>query len=111
MLDDSMLRMTIDPLLHSLATCSTTPQLHQRLTHLFEVIDLDESKSISFEEMQVGFNKLASVVPGARVGDILSMEEFEAISRGGEYVIDWVRWCTIYIGIVYHRGQVFEALS
>jgi Ca2+-binding EF-hand superfamily protein len=86
MLDDSMLRMTIDPLLHSLATCSTTPQLHQRLTHLFEVIDLDESKSISFEEMQVGFNKLASVVPGARVGDILSMEEFEAISRGGEYV-------------------------
>ena len=86
MSDDSMLSMTFDPLLHSLATCSTTPQLHERLKHLFEVIDLDENKSISFEEMQVGFDKLASVVPGARVGEMLSMEEFEAISRGGEYV-------------------------
>jgi hypothetical protein len=45
--------MSIDPVLHGLATCATTSQLLTKLEDLFAIMDLDESRSISFEEMQV----------------------------------------------------------
>ena len=79
--DETDVRMSIDPILHSLISFTTMKQLNDKLDLLFDVIDTDESRQVSFEEMQTGFLKLAD---GA--GSALTMEEFEAISRGGEYL-------------------------
>ena len=73
--------MSIDPVLHSLISAATQKQLDDKLNVLFDIVDVDESGLISFEEMKMGFLRIAGGIMG-----ILSMEEYEAITRGGEYL-------------------------
>ena len=73
--------MSIDSILHSLISCATSKHLDHKLDILFDVIDTDEGGGVSFEEMSNGFLKLSG-----RNSEALSLEEFEDITRGGEYL-------------------------
>ena len=79
--DEGEIRLSIDPVLHSLISAATQKQLDDKLNVLFDIVDVDESGLISFEEMKMGFLRIAGGIMG-----ILSMEEYEAITRGGEYL-------------------------
>jgi len=79
--DEGEMRLSIDPVLHSLISATTQKQLDDKLNVLFDIIDVDESGLISYEELKMGFLRIAGGVMGP-----LSMEEYEAITRGGEYV-------------------------
>ena len=79
---DNEVTMSIDNILHSLISCATSKQLEHKLDILFDVVDTDESGCISFEEMRSGFLKLS----GNKSAEVLTLEEFEAITRGGEYL-------------------------
>ena len=76
------LNMAIDPILHSLCLCSTTAQLRRRLDVLFEVMDVDESGQVSFEEMVTGLGKMDLL------STELTMDEYECITRGGKFLSD-----------------------
>ena len=78
---DNEVTMSIDSILHSLISCATSKHLDHKLDILFDVIDTDEGGGVSFEEMRNGFLKLS----GGN-SEALSLEEFEAITRGGEYL-------------------------
>jgi hypothetical protein len=75
--------MSIDNILHSLISCATSNHFEHKLDILFDVIDTDESGCVSFEEMRRGFLKLSG---GKNSLNLLTLEEFEAITRGGEYL-------------------------
>ena len=79
--DEGEIRLSIDPVLHSLISAATQKQLDDKLNVLFDIVDVDESGLISFEEMKMGFLRIAGGIMG-----MLSMEEYEAITRGGEYL-------------------------
>ena len=80
---DNEVTMSIDNILHSLISCATSNHLEHKLDILFDVIDTDESGCVSFEEMRIGFLKLSG---GKNSLNLLTLEEFEAITRGGEYL-------------------------
>ena len=81
--EETDIRMSIDSVLHSLISFTTLKQLNDKLDILFDVIDTDESDSLSYEEIKSGFLK----VSGGTFGE-LTMEEFETINKGGEYLDD-----------------------
>ena len=79
--DEGELRLSIDPVLHSLISATTQKQLDDKLNVLFDIVDGDESGYINYEELKMGFLRIAGGVMGT-----MSMEEYEGITRGGEYV-------------------------
>ena len=79
--DEGEMKLSIDPVLHSLISATTQKQLDDKLNVLFDIIDVDESGLLNFEEVRSGFLRIAGGVMGT-----LSMEEYEAITRGGEYL-------------------------
>ena len=70
-----------DAILHGLLACASREQLHERLSVLFQVVDTDESGSVSFNELQVGFRKIIG-----QTAESLSIDEFEAITGGDAYL-------------------------
>ena len=74
------LKMAIDPILHNLCLCSTTSHVRRRLELLFDVMDVDESGEVSFEEMVTGLGKMELL------SATLTMDEYEVITRGGRYL-------------------------
>jgi Ca2+-binding EF-hand superfamily protein len=89
--DTEAVRLSFDPVLHGLLTCATANQLSDKIDILFQVIDVDESGSVSFEEMRTGFKKLnSSSSSSSRQRDNdLSLEEFESLcGHNAQHVTD-----------------------
>ena len=72
-----------DAILHGLLACASREHLHSRLRLMYSVIDVDESGGISFDELRLGFRKIAS---NANTCDF-SIEEWEGfVSSNAEYL-------------------------
>ena len=72
-----------DAILHGLLACASREHLHSRLRLMYSVIDVDESGGISFDELRLGFRKIAS---SANTCDF-SIEEWEGfVSSNAEYL-------------------------
>mmetsp|Transcript_17917 Transcript_17917/g.27702 ORF Transcript_17917/g.27702 Transcript_17917/m.27702 type:complete len:457 (-) Transcript_17917:814-2184(-) len=69
---------SVDPLLAALAHFDTAPDLTHRIRLLFEVLDTDDSKSLSFQELSQGLKKL-KVSPVIN----LSRDDFDSMTLGG----------------------------
>jgi len=79
--DDNIPCFSYDAILHGLLTCGSREQLHERLKLMFDVLDVDENGTVSFEEMKIGFSKILRL---NHVSDKeLLLEEFEALTSGG----------------------------
>ena len=67
---------SMDPLLETLMSHSTDQDLSSRLLALFEKFDIDEDKTINYQELYEGLYKLKFKPPIT-----LSKQEFDFISR------------------------------
>ena len=69
----------LDPLLASLANFSSPTHLDSQIRLLFQLMDVDDSGSLSFHEMQEGMESLP-LSPNV----ILSIEDWDSLTIGGE---------------------------
>ena len=69
--------LSLDPLLAALTHFKSSAELKSRLKTLFEILDRDNSKSISYKELAAGLRELR-IRPRIQ----LSSEEFDSITQG-----------------------------
>lgn len=72
-----IVKSPLDPLLESLCSFYTNDDLSQRIRDLFEMLDADESNSLSCEELNYGLRKLKFKPPIH-----LTMDDYEVITEG-----------------------------